>query len=91
MSFRVKVLGLHDQITLLEQSIKTTSALSQKKRTALVTELVLADRYFAAGEKAKSRMELQSLRRGLLNLPLSLSRRPTVWIADVTHVLAVVG
>lgn len=91
MSFRVKVLGFYDQLTLLEESIKMTSALSQKKRTAFVTELVLADRYFAAGEKAKSRLELQSLRRALLNLPPSLSHRPTVWIADVMHVLAVVG
>jgi hypothetical protein len=88
ITFRVTVLGVHDQIDILENKVRTAD-LTQPLRAALLRTLVRADRAFAAGKKSLERSQLSEFIAKTLHLPATLARTPTSWITAATRILSV--
>lgn len=91
ISFKVTVLGVHDQLLALERELRATRSLSSARRASFLTMVVRAERYFAGGSRAGTRRELGALRTRLTGLSARVSRDRTVWLTATSRMIAVVG
>lgn len=88
-TFRVKVLGVHDQLVALELQINA-ARLSVTRKVLLVSPLAAADRAFRADKDPAATRDLASFAREARVLPLSAPER-RAWLAAASRVLAVAG
>ena len=88
MSLNVTVHGVHDQIAALESEVNASAGVAKARKASLVSDLVRADRFFAADNKALAKSQLGSFIATVLHLPSSL-RAATIWIAAATRIIAV--
>jgi hypothetical protein len=91
MSFTVTVVGGHDEIAAVEAQLSAAKNLSKSQKTALRSVLVRADRYMAAGAKARAKSQLNSFIRKVVQLPAPLTNAPTLWIQSARRLIGILG
>ncbi len=91
LSFEVTVLGVHSQFVALRRSVQSSGTVSRSIRTQLVSQLILAERYFAAGASRSEREQLNAFVRRALGLPASAGDAPARWIEAARRIATVSG
>lgn len=92
MSFNVTVLGVHDQLLALEGQVNAATNLDNGQQHSLVSQLQLADQYFASGDTKAAVKQLDAFVKKVDQYtPPLTSTQASDWIAAADQIIAVIG
>jgi hypothetical protein len=88
-SFRVTVLGVHDQLTALEADVTAAGNVATTRRSALALKLVHADLDFSSGRVVAASSQVDSFMKDVRVAPRLTRAQRSSWVGAATRISAV--
>jgi hypothetical protein len=90
-SFKVTVLGVHDQITALQSQVTAATNVATSRRSSLASKLLHADVDFSSGRVTAAASQLNSfMKEARVSQRLTQAQKAT-WIRTAARIDAVIG
>src|SRR5207245_2924511 len=90
-SFRVTVLGVHDQLIALQAEVTAAANVATSRRSSLASKLLHADLDFSSGNVTMAATQLTSFIKEAHAIPRLTQAQKAMWIRTAARISAVIG